>query len=338
MKTKCYKIISICILSMFVIFSFFGLSGCTHQTLQGVIFYTGFKIEGVTTKEMSTIKQRLKDIESNISANIYNYPNSEINIVNQSKANIPVNVGLDFEHLFNVSKEMNECFNSFNPAIYPLIEKWKLNHEFVIDYSPNIEEIPSDDEIEQILSICSLDNFTINQKNITKSEDESKLDFGAIAKGFAVDQIFDMIKSNNKVVDIGGTIRSKKEINVGILHPRKKDQIFAEVKIKNQAIATSGDYYRFYYLKGDNTKRYHHIIDPSNGYPSGFYQDNPVVSVTVIGPKAEICDVLSTVFMIEDKNVIESSLKSKKFEEYSTVLIHEDGTYAIIGNKKFQVF
>jgi thiamine biosynthesis lipoprotein len=78
---------------------------------------------------------------------------------------------------------------------------------------------------------------------------------------------------------------------VGIRHPRDKDKIFLEILLKNKAISTSGDYERYFILKG---KRYSHIIDPRTGYPIG---DN-VVSASVISPDSTTSDILATAICI----------------------------------------
>ena len=334
MKNQFFKIISILVLPMFIIVVLLGLSGCSNKQLEGVVFNTGFNVEGINQSERSLIEQRLNDLESTLSANDF-YSNSELNKINQASKDTKINIGNDFKHLFNVSKEINEDFKSFNPSVYPLVEKWKFNYEFVKDYSPNEEDIPSKEDIDKLLPICSLEYFNLNQDYIVKSVSEAKLDFGAIAKGYAVDEIFNIIESKNKVVNIGGTIKSKKSIDVEVLHPRNSNKTFAKVNVEDEAIATSGDYNRYYYFEG---KRYHHIIDPSNGYPTGFYNNNPVISATVVGPSAEICDALSTVFMIESKENIEKALKNKKFKDYSALLIYKDETYFTLGDKVFDVY
>ena len=73
---------------------------------------------------------------------------------------------------------------------------------------------------------------------------------------------------------------------MGIRHPREKDQLIALLPVANAAVATSGDYER-YFEKGG--KRYHHIIDPATGQPA---QD--CMSVTILSPRAYLADALAT--------------------------------------------
>ena len=112
---------------------------------------------------------------------------------------------------------------------------------------------------------------------------EDKLDFGAVAKGFAVDAAVEKVKavasSVDVLVDLGGNLKAVKgDWTVGI----KDGESF--VLREGEACATSARYYR-----GD------HIKDGRTGGDV----TNAVYSVTVIHPKsAMLADGLSTVMFI----------------------------------------
>ncbi|MFK7983821.1 MAG: FAD:protein FMN transferase, partial [Saprospiraceae bacterium] len=110
-------------------------------------------------------------------------------------------------------------------------------------------------------------------KRVRLTQKGMRLDAGGIAKGFTVDEVVKIIRKNDItqfLVDGGG------DIYVG--HP-PPDQLGWQIKIaientvgtqeekmvslKNTAIASSGDTYRFLEWEG---KRYSHIIDPRTGY------------------------------------------------------------------------
>ena len=128
---------------------------------------------------------------------------------------------------------------------------------------------------------------------------QSKVDFGGIAKGFAVDSAARFLKRlgfKNFVVDGGGDMlvsgRNLDESpwSVGVQHPRV-DQIWGELWIPSEwAVVTSGDYERFFYYQN---QRYHHIIDLRTGYPA-----QGSVAMTVIANNAMLADALATALFV----------------------------------------
>src|SRR3989338_7283209 len=102
---------------------------------------------------------------------------------------------------------------------------------------------------------------------------QTQIDLGAIGKGYAVDKALEIIKNfgiDNACVNLGGNIyvlgasAGKNTWKIGVQHPRNKDEILGYLELKNEATATSGDYERFFEIKG---KRYSHIINPKTGMP-----------------------------------------------------------------------
>ena len=130
-----------------------------------------------------------------------------------------------------------------------------------------------------------------------------KIDLGAIAKGYAVDRAIRKIRElrvKSCLIDAGGDIYclGNKEGDlwqVGIRHPRKKNEIMDIIKLESKAVATSGDYEQMFIL---NDKRYSHIIDPKTGYPA----DKGIISVTVIAPYCLTADALATSIFVLGKN------------------------------------
>ena len=117
------------------------------------------------------------------------------------------------------------------------------------------------------------------------------INLGGVAKGYALDRAIKVLKERKvkeALINAGGDIKimGKRDWKIGLQHPRKEDEVLAVIKLKDQAIATSGDYQRYFIKKG---KRYHHIINPETGYPA-----NKCMSVTIIGPNAIQTDILAT--------------------------------------------
>jgi thiamine biosynthesis lipoprotein len=130
-----------------------------------------------------------------------------------------------------------------------------------------------------------------------------EIDLGAIAKGYAVDLAAAVLRKEsvgNFMVNAGGdlTVNGSKARGVpwtiGIRHPRLPSELIAKLRPSPAAVATSGDYEKFF-LQG--AERYHHILTPSTGLPARECQ-----SVTIMAPSAMDADALATsVFVMGPK-------------------------------------
>lgn len=180
-------------------------------------------------------------------------PNTYLNKINSSDT-----FQLDEETYFLLIKceYYNKISNgAFDPAIGNIIKA--LGFE-----NTEPENIPEDSIKEYIKrNNWKLINL-MNERKIIKPK-HVRINLGAIAKGYAVDQMFNIIKSfgfNNFLVNAGGEVRCIGDNwDVGIQHPRQKDKLLGVLKLKAMSVATSGDYERFRFQNG---KRISHIFNP----------------------------------------------------------------------------
>ena len=309
-----------------LIFVALSLTGCV-KSAENYVFgtYYSIEVEGKNAwKQVNAIEETLKEIESKVSTNVVE---SDVNKINNAKANEPILVSEITASLFRLSKDLYTATQgAFNPAIFPLTELWGFAPSNYVGIASNI---PLQEEIDALLPLCDLDLFTLEDNQITKAHDDAKLDFGAIAKGYGADRGYEIVKNSKKaVIDVGRTFKVKGEISLMVADPRNSNFV-ATATLFNQSVATSGDYERYYFVDG---KRYHHIIG-KDGYPSGSNESSPIISATIIGESATICDALSTATLVlgyeQSKSIIENF-------GYSALLITETGYY-LIGENVFDV-
>jgi thiamine biosynthesis lipoprotein len=121
------------------------------------------------------------------------------------------------------------------------------------------------------------------------------IDLGSIAKGYAVDRCVALLESLGAaagLVDAGGDLRTfgqkpgGEPWRVGLKDPRVPDSVVTVFELTDGAVATSGDYERYFTI--DNV-RYHHILDPKTGFPA-----TGSCSVTVISREACDADAIAT--------------------------------------------
>jgi thiamine biosynthesis lipoprotein len=118
------------------------------------------------------------------------------------------------------------------------------------------------------------------------------LDFGAVAKGFAVDLAARELQPfANFAIDAGGDLylsgrnANDEPWSIGIRHPRSDGELIDSIRVSNRAVCTSGDYERRSSVETDG----HHILDPSTGVSA-----RAVASVTVVALNTMLADALAT--------------------------------------------
>jgi thiamine biosynthesis lipoprotein len=182
---------------------------------------------------------------------------------------------------------------AFDITIAPLLRLWGFGY-----LDENELSVPDEDQINKLVNSGDYRDIQLTPEGIRFNTDLS-IDLGGIAKGYAVDLAITELEKEgitDAIVDAGGDLRTlcgaltKGKRNVYIRHPRKKESFIARFPIDQKAVATSGDYERYFI---ENTVRYHHILDPRTGYPA-----RGTVSVTVIGPTCTLCDVSSTAIFV----------------------------------------
>jgi len=133
---------------------------------------------------------------------------------------------------------------------------------------------------------------------IVKSIEKAGLDVGGIAKGYAVERAIKVLQNNHiedALINAGGDMfclgtKSGRPWTVGVQHPRLPGELVNVLALSNIAVATSGDYQRYFLFNGE---RYHHLLDTRTGKPARKAQ-----SATVIAPTTEEADVWATALFI----------------------------------------
>lgn len=221
---------------------------------------------------------------------------SEISKLNKNKKQV---VSADTMSLIKESVKISKATNSaFNTTIYPLMELW--------GFTTKNYYVPKDNEIKPLLNHMDIDNIKVDEsKNEVSFKDSNmKIDLGAIAKGYTSSKIIDIFKENNiksGMVTLGGNVQvlGKKPDGslwkVGIQNPIGEDEYLGVLQTSDKAVITSGGYERNFTKNG---KIYHHILDPSNGYPA----NNGLTSVTIISSDGTLADALSTSLFVMGKD------------------------------------
>ena len=268
------------------------------------------------SNETQILKNKINQIENVFSKTL---PDSDISKINNGSASV---VSDECSQILNALFEISSIIDGkFNPCMEPIVSLWDITGK---------KYIPTDEEIENILSFCSPDSFKVSQNTITKNYPEAKLDVGASIKGYAAQKAIDNIKNagiKNAMVNIGGNIavcghsESHSDMwRVGITNPFKPDSIAGYIDCTDTVISVSGDYERYFEKDG---VIYHHIFDPETGKPV----NNDIKSVAVISPNGLVSDTLSTALFVMGKDKALEFYHNSNFDFEAIIFTKDKNVY-----------
>ncbi len=209
----------------------------------------------------------------------------------------------------------------FNPTLGSLIKLWNINE-------PEVKEPPSQESINQALEHIDTTNLTLDEKNKTVSiaDTEEQLNLGASAKGFIAEQLKTYLENagvHNALINLGGNVlligdKNGENYNIGIDNPDGgEEEVLGTISLGNKSIVTSGNYQRYFTDNEGNV--YHHILDPTTGYPA----NNDLKEVVVITENSLEADILSTsLFLMGKDKAIE--FVNKNFSNIDIILVTKD--------------
>lgn len=249
----------------------------------------------------------VSDVESQMSAYIDSSELARLNASSKSGASVKVS-----DELFDIIKtayKFSEITGGlFDITIKPVTDLWAISTN---------PRVPSNEEITQALDSVGYKNIVLNEneKTVTFLKDNVSLDLGAIAKGYAADKAVGVLANagcKKALIDLGGNIclvgenldttdvllntyfgqNIKKPWRVGIQTPFSASGAYCVTLVVDSSaepmsIVTSGAYERNF---TQDSKMYHHILNPFTGYP----HEGEIDSVTIIGTSSMEADALST--------------------------------------------
>lgn len=252
--------------------------------------------------------------------------NSVISKVNRNETSVELSdVFID---LFDLAREVSEKTDgAFDVTAGPLITAWGFSFR---------EKIKMDQQkVDSILEFTGYEKINLQDGDIIKEDPRIQLDFNAIAQGYSVDLVADFLRSKGVdrfLVDIGGEVfasRTKpyhEQWKVGIEKPIEgqiaERKLEAIVFLKNKALATSGNYRKFYVEDG---VKYSHTIDPETGYPAR----HSLLSTSVMADKCAVADAYATAFLVMGLEKAKKYISEHNELEGYFIYADEDGDFNI---------
>ena len=208
---------------------------------------------------------------------------------------------------------------AFDVAIYPVMKAW--------GFTDGNYQVPDADTLKAALELADPSLIDYDKETLTVSfkKDGVQIDLGGIAKGYTSSRIMDIYKEKgvtSGLVNLGGNAQvlgTKPDGSlwrVAVQSPDSEDEYLGVLETKDKAIITSGGYERYFEKDGVT---YHHIIDPSTGYPA----DNGLISVTIVSADGTLADGLSTSLFVMGKDKATDYWKAHS-DEFDMILLTDD--------------
>lgn len=258
-------------------------------------------------------------------------PSSEISKINLNSGLYHVKISHETYEILSYSLMLSEItLGLFDITIAPLIDLWDYKHSNAAPFKFKIKKTLRKINYHDLI-LNSLGNTAYLRKS------GESIDLGGIGKGYASDrciEIFEALGVTSAYVSIGGNVSTlgikpdESMWSVGIRHPRYGGCLIGAVKVSGKSVVTSGDYERYFIDRKGN--RWHHILDPTTGYPA----HSGLISATVIAESAMVADAISTAIFVAGMSKGLEYLD--KFQGAEAILIDDNLTvYITKGLKEY---
>ncbi len=262
-----------------------------HQVAMGTVIEITLIGDDEETANKAALQafQEIKRIETIMSPWI---DSSDVTQINRSAGKEWIEISPETIQVIKKAQDISELSEGrFDITVGPLTELWRKARENKVP--------PLKEDVKGKLDLANFKNIEVDKEGkVFLKKKGMAIDLGGIAKGYAVDRAFDALKSlgyRNLIVNAGGDLRvgglkNNQPWSIGIQNPREPQKILTRISVSDMAVATSGDYEKFFIHQG---KRYHHIFNPRDGFPTEECQ-----SVTIVTKDCMTADALATAIFV----------------------------------------
>ena len=249
---------------------------------------------------------------------------SAVSRLNSAPAGTAADVGTELYDLIARALDFSAATDgAFDITLAPVSSAW--------GFTEDAYRVPAQTELDALLAHVGADHVHLEGEGSVSLDEGTRIDLGAIAKGYASDRMAEIFQSHgvtHGIVDLGGNTwvcggnLEGEPWQIGIQDPARESGALAGILQATDAFAvTSGGYQRYFEEDGVT---YHHIIDPATGRPA----ESGLTSVTVVADgtvgNGTMCDALSTaLFVMGEERALD--LWRSGVYDFDLVLVTADG-------------
>ena len=266
------------------------------QRAQGDALGTTYAILYADTSPNEVVLDSIDAIFLRINQSMSTYwPNSIISKVNRGEE---VQIDVDFKNVYSAAKKVWKQTNGyFDPTVGALVNAYGFGPAQPLAVIDN-------NVIDSLMSLTGFSKLSLLEDQVIQKQNKHiYIDFNAIAKGYAVDALAEMLKSlgySEFLVEVGGELfasgihpEKQKPWRVAIDHPQQEVErsYIATLSLQHLGLASSGNYRKFR-IDAQGTK-YVHTINPKTGKTV----KSNVLSSSVLAPSTMLADAYATALM-----------------------------------------
>ena len=264
-----------------------------YQRNSGFIFGTSYNITYQCAEDhKADIEMALAEVDASLS------PFNDSSVITHVNRNEDVVLDRLFLDVFRLAQKINEDTDgAFDITVAPLVNAWGFGFKNGVN--------PDEKAIDSLRQVVGFRKVRLEDGKIIKADPRVMLDCSAIAKGYGVDVVANLLREigiKNFMVEIGGEVVTsgvnpeRLPWRIGVTKPTDdslsvNNELQTVINVTDKAMATSGNYRNFYYKGG---RKYAHTIDPKTGYPV----QHSILSATVITGDCATADAYATSFMV----------------------------------------
>lgn len=297
---------------------FLTFRGFAQGTTYSVIYED---VAGIGNKAMrDTVEWALREFDMSMSLYV---DSSIVSRINRNEHAEPDKYFID---IFNISREAWKLTDgAFDITVGPLVNAYGFGRDTLNTFSETVRD--------SLMNLVGMEKVDIVDGLLVKQDPGITLDFNAIAQGYSVDLVSDLLESmgiKNYLVEIGGEVRAGgtkygQYWRIGVDKPEEGNEVpgaelQAIIRMKNASLNTSGNYRNFYVDEG---VKYSHTINPKTGDPAR----NTLLSATIVAPDCAWADAIATSCMVMGKDKAIELINSRKELEGFLVYSDESGKY-----------
>ncbi|MEL6975117.1 MAG: FAD:protein FMN transferase [Bacteroidota bacterium] len=284
---------------------------------------------GITfiAKEKIDAQQQIDSVFRVINASLSTYiPDSDISRINRGDTTVVVDKS--FRDVYLQSQRVYvETQGYFDPTVGVLVNAWGFGPEKPINQLDSVQ-------VDSLMRYVGWSKVQLKSDfTIGKADPNIRFDFNAIAKGYAIDRLAQMLDDefdvDHYLVEVGGEVVAKgtniisgKPWTIGIDDPTNLESrgSAALIHLKDGALASSGNYRKFRVDEATGEK-YVHTINAKTGYT----KNSSVLSATVVANNCMEADAYATAFMAMDLEDTQNLLKRVNDLETFIIYLDEQG-------------
>lgn len=277
------------------------------------------------SREELNFQKEIDSVFSAVNQSMSTYiSDSDISKINDGDTTVVVDHM--FKEVFELSKDIYiNTEGYFDPTVGVLVNAW--------GFGPGAQLKMDSARVDSLMSYVGFDKVMLTGDNkIQKVERSIRFDFNAIAKGYAIDRLAVLMDKKgiaNYLLEVGGEIVAKGKNQIkkkawatGIEDPQDESgrSLKKVIKLKNRALASSGNYRKFR-IDSVTGKKYVHTVNPK----SGFTKNATTLGVNVLANTCAEADAYATAFMAMDLDNVMRLLDSKKELDAYIIYLNEAG-------------